>query len=264
MCSQRAVDYVGQKFGRLIVQEILQPDANRHVRLKCKCDCGNTHIALAQNVRRGLTSSCGCLHRERSSSAMSSNSILQRNRVSESRKAREIRMSLVGKVFGRLTVHSPADEDGWKFSCRCECGKEVVVRVGNLTGGHTKTCGCSRFSRHTEHDVGLRKLYYRYTQAAKRRHNHRLEISLEMFRQLTSSPCHYCGSEPRLIMRSRSSHSEYKYNGLDRVDSTKGYSVDNVVPCCSWCNRMKLDLPLSDFIAHVRKIVEFSADKAGR
>jgi hypothetical protein len=42
--------------------------------------------------------------------------------------------------------------------------------------------------------------------------------------------------------------------GLDRVDSNKGYCVDNVVPCCSICNYMKLNLDVNDFKNHIIKI----------
>lgn len=34
---------------------------------------------------------------------------------------------------------------------------------------------------------------------------------------------------------------------LDRLDSSKGYVLDNVVLCCSIVNRMKLDTPISEF-----------------
>ena len=27
--------------------------------------------------------------------------------------------------------------------------------------------------------------------------------------------------------------------GLDRLDNSKGYVLDNVVPCCDKCNRLK-------------------------
>lgn len=43
-------------------------------------------------------------------------------------------------------------------------------------------------------------------------------------------------------------------NGIDRIDSTKGYSADNCVPCCSKCNRMKLDHSIEDFKNHISKI----------
>jgi hypothetical protein len=59
--------YIGQRYGRLIVEEILPADKYRHVSLKCKCDCGSTKTALYQNIKRGLTASCGCLAKRKKS-----------------------------------------------------------------------------------------------------------------------------------------------------------------------------------------------------
>lgn len=56
---------------------------------------------------------------------------------------------LTGQRFGKLTVISMM-EAGYKNSryrywlCRCDCGKEKAVMATNLTGGSTKSCGCSR------------------------------------------------------------------------------------------------------------------------
>ena len=39
----------------------------------------------------------------------------------------------------------------------------------------------------------------------------------------------------------------YLYNGLDRIDSSCKHTLNNVVPCCIICNRMKNDRSLHDF-----------------
>jgi hypothetical protein len=38
------------------------------------------------------------------------------------------------------------------------------------------------------------------------------------------------------------------FNGIDRVDNSKGYILGNCVPCCSWCNRAKADGTLAKFM----------------
>jgi hypothetical protein len=51
-----------------------------------------------------------------------------------------------GQVIGRLTVLARAANDPQgriRWLCRCECGTEVVVLVGNL-GKNTNSCGCLR------------------------------------------------------------------------------------------------------------------------
>lgn len=60
--------------------------------------------------------------------------------------------------------------------------------------------------------------------------------------------CHYCGLE--------ASHDPRGHHGLDRADNAKGYTKDNVVPCCRRCNRVKGVLSKDEFIALCRKISE--------
>ena len=56
--------------------------------------------------------------------------------------------NLAGRVFGRLTViERGRDVPGSRHAhwrCRCECGKEKVVRSNGLTSGRTVSCGCLR------------------------------------------------------------------------------------------------------------------------
>jgi hypothetical protein len=54
----------GQRFGRLVAVERVQPEIPRAQWL-CVCDCGATTVTYAENLKRGRTKSCGCLPRER-------------------------------------------------------------------------------------------------------------------------------------------------------------------------------------------------------
>jgi hypothetical protein len=51
-----------------------------------------------------------------------------------------------------------------------------------------------------------------------------------------------------------------KYNtiSLDRLDSSKGYTKDNVVFCCSAINKMKMDLEFKQFIEFCNLVSENS------
>jgi hypothetical protein len=69
------------------------------------------------------------------------------------------------------------------------------------------------------------------------------ELSFEDFLKFWQQPCHYCGDSIETI-------------GLDRVDNTKGYSPDNVVSCCTRCNRMKLKEAYADFIDRCIKVAK--------
>lgn len=57
------LDLTGQRYGRLFVlHEVERRGAARM--WKCLCDCGSEKIVSANNMRRGLTRSCGCLAKE--------------------------------------------------------------------------------------------------------------------------------------------------------------------------------------------------------
>lgn len=53
------IDLTGKKFGRLTVIE--RYDAKTW---KCICDCGNTTYSDGYQLRKGITQSCGCYHRD--------------------------------------------------------------------------------------------------------------------------------------------------------------------------------------------------------
>ena len=78
--------------------------------------------------------------------------------------------------------------------------------------------------------------FYRYS--AKRR-NFEFKLTIEEFKKFWQKPCYYCGDEIKTI-------------GLDRIDSNKGYLLNNIVPCCWKCNKFKGNR--KDFIKHIKKI----------
>lgn len=57
-------DFVGRRFGRLLVVGRLGRDRNRHSIWDCLCDCGWQLAVRQPSLVSGNTSSCGCLHRE--------------------------------------------------------------------------------------------------------------------------------------------------------------------------------------------------------
>lgn len=60
----RMIDITGQRFGRLTAIEPTGQSLNKYILWRCKCDCGNEHIARSHDLRQGTTKSCGCLLRE--------------------------------------------------------------------------------------------------------------------------------------------------------------------------------------------------------
>lgn len=77
-----------------------------------------------------------------------------------------------------------------------------------------------------------RRLHSRFVHGAyiaKRRGLH-WELSKAEYEAISNGPCFYCGSTLPEVGA-----------GLDRLDNSRGYDRDNVVPCCGVCNTIRSD-----------------------
>ena len=70
-------------------------------------------------------------------------------------------------------------------------------------------------------------------------------MTFDQWLGLVKNPCYYCGG----YILGKSGY------GVDRVSTSKGYLLDNIVPCCGFCNKMKLNHTESEFIEQCKKIV---------
>ena len=97
-------------------------------------------------------------------------------------------------------------------------------------------------------------LCIRYKNSAKHR-SLKFKLSKEQIRSLTSQRCFYCDVEPsQCYQATRKTNGSYTYNGIDRIDNTLGYVLNNCVTCCKVCNKMKGTLSHKEFIEHIKKI----------
>jgi hypothetical protein len=82
-------------------------------------------------------------------------------------------------------------------------------------------------------------------------------LNKERFEELLQGNCHYCGALPReRIKKAYKGNREIKTtcNGIDRKDSSQGYTESNVVSCCYDCQWAKNDTPYGEFLTHVLKM----------
>ena len=116
----------------------------------------------------------------------------------------------------------------------------------------------------TTKDRALAEVWNSYRGSAKSR-GLLFDLDLREFREMTLSKCHYCGSPPCHATQKWNVKTKqvdfYHWNGIDRVDSNEGYTMENCVPCCITCNRMKLNLDVEDFLNRVRQIYNHSIDR---
>jgi hypothetical protein len=243
---------VGMNFGRLTIAERLPNAQSGHAKWLCKCACGQEKSVYSSALLRGATKSCGCLQKE-----------------AGSRNGKKTVHNLSGQRFGRLVVIERDTNISGRnaaWLCRCDCGQTTIVFGYNLNGRNgrqqTYSCGCYRSETISANNkirfslpdgvAAFNEIYSRYKRAAKAR-GLKFALAKDKFKTLIISECHYCGSEHSNVKRNKYGHGNFVYNGIDRVDNTRGYIADNVVPCCFQCNMSKGKQRATEFIEWIMK-----------
>ncbi len=174
----------------------------------------------------------------------------------------------INHKFNRLTVIDQYQKFncGTKrqfVMCRCKCGTVKEIRFENVYSGKTKSCGCilKEISHQTHSlpkgEASFNAIYRNYKNNA-RKDNKDFQLTESQFRILTQQNCNYCGVKPQQV-RKQHNHCNglYLYNGIDRIDSNLGYSIDNVTTCCTICNHAKMDLTPNEFEEWLNRITKF-------
>ena len=241
----RLIDLAGQRFERWLVIERAKNDKSGNVQWLCHCTCGEMKVVRGTALRDGYSKSCGCLSREAAS------------------KRRLI--DLTGKRFGKWTVVKRAENSKLgapRWLCYCDCGTKSIVEGSHLRSGHSKSCGCWRryMASLPDGEATFNTLFIALRGRARRR-GKEWSLTKEQVRVLTKQNCHYCGAKPHQVKRRKGLNGPYVYIGLDRVDSRRGYTIDNVVPCCWTCNKAKSAMSIKEFRLWVIRVCKHWAEK---
>lgn len=237
-------DLTGMRFGLLAV--LGKADSkSRRTMWNVRCVCGVEKQVRGESLASGRTRSCGCSREHFKSSKM------------------EKKFSLVNQRFGRLLVLWRAEKGqhqsrSMRWVCRCNCGELATVSASALRMGKTQSCGClqSDTASLPPGRCGFNSLIDKYKRSAAKRG---LEwvLTNEEFRQLVTSPCHYCGEAPTQISVPQSENGKFFYNGIDRLNNKVGYVIENVVSCCGTHNRMKGTMSYREFMAGCEKVAMY-------
>lgn len=92
---------------------------------------------------------------------------------------------------------------------------------------------------------------FRNLKIAAKNRNIEVKITLEEYKELIlNKTCEYC-SYPLCETA----------GGLDRMDSSKGYEIGNLVPCCGQCNNIKSNIWSYEEMKEIGKVVKTLKDR---
>jgi len=228
------IDLTGQRFGRLVAVSIAGTGEKRL--WLCKCDCGNNKAYPTFQLRAGYTTSCGCWRSDKHSLA-----------------GRRFGLLIVIKRVSNLRPGCP------RWECRCDCGNTKVKSSKTLNSGESTHCGCQAHERRSKPRRGVfgeslrNTVIHSYKNNAKRK-GLLFDITVPKLIELITGKCFYCGQEPSKTIVKKKFYGSFTYNGIDRLDSNKGYIPNNVVSCCEACNYMKSNHPVDEFLKIIKRI----------
>jgi hypothetical protein len=98
-------------------------------------------------------------------------------------------------------------------------------------------------------------------------------LTSEEYRDIVSSPCHYCGYKGdnynpyykktgelgcfKTVDKEWADKQWITINGIDRKDNSIGYIFDNCIPCCKICNYAKHNKTYDQFINYIDNLCKF-------
>lgn len=172
----------------------------------------------------------------------------------------------IGKRYGRLTIISYAvnkrtDKKGNRyFLCRCDCGREKEIMGYNIRNGHSSSCGCQTYKTQSSHRqwTGCGEIYGTYYNAVRNNAKHRnlsFDISInEMWLQFLKQD-RKCALTGLLLTLPSKSKDTSATASLDRIDSTKGYVLNNIQWIHKDLQAMKMNMSETKFKSYCRLVV---------
>lgn len=255
------IDITGQVFNLLTAIEPAGKNKYNNTLWKCRCICGNEIIRLGSELTRNKAAySCGCTKKNPNKIIRGIN------------HTGPVGLPPIPSGFrvGKLTVIKRQDKftklgkkvGSVSYLCKCDCGNDTVATATSLVNGKIKSCGClikdliiERANLNYELSGGktgaFRQIVNIYKGGAVGR-GLQWDLSDEFVWEIMQRNCRYCDTPPcntrKINLRT------FVHNGIDRVDNNKGYVQDNVVPCCTNCNMLKIDMTEIDFFNKIKDI----------
>jgi hypothetical protein len=177
-------------------------------------------------------------------------------------------IDLTGIRFGKLTVLHRVENDQHhqvRWSCQCDCGKVHTVRRAHLKSKSVVSCGCSKSDKNRVskrwrgyEDIPLDFWNgYKRTAVSKGR---TFEVSIEQGWELFLRQNQQCALSGIPLTFPKNKKDVAGTASLDRIDSSKGYTTDNVQWVHKDINRMKNVFDQEHFIAFCKLVTEYNKE----
>lgn len=169
--------------------------------------------------------------------------------------------------FNRLLVIelSHMSEEGrayWK--CLCDCGNYTIILGKNLRNNSTRSCGCLQVESAKSRRKGYKEITGTFwkilTQGAKIR-NLSVTITPKDLHDIfikQNKKCALTGIPITLPQSRKDSESATCTASVDRIDSSKGYTIDNVQFVHKHINIMKRDHSQLYFINLCKQVAAYN------
>lgn len=244
---------VGEKIGKLTILRAWTASINNKKQkvCECQCECGKVLVLRASALRYDNKRCCGC----------------------EDRRGNR-NLCLAGEKYGLLTIirrwtekQTTRKSKETFCECQCECGKVIITKGRYLRTNHKKSCGCLEHPSNCNHPLWKGygaisgSFWAGIRDGAKRRGRIiPFEITIEEAWELflkQKGKCALTGFEISFPLTDRR-YGAMCSASLDRIDSAKGYTIDNV----QWVHKdiqlMKMTLKQDIFIEWCRRVAHHS------
>lgn len=169
----------------------------------------------------------------------------------------------IGKTFGSLKPIKYLGKDKHShavFLCACHCGNTKQVLGNSLINGNTKSCGCKARKRGKEHKLyagyeEIRAEYWGRVLRGARERNIPVTITIQQAWDIFLKQNRRCALSGEILhFPSTRKTSKYSTASLDRIDSYKGYEINNVQWIHKSLNTMKMNMLEPEFLDWCKKI----------
>lgn len=178
---------------------------------------------------------------------------LVRSRVSQVR-------DITGQRFGRLITlrFERFDRFGKAlWLTRCDCGKEKILNASALVAGLTKSCGCLKSERLRQGVGNLSQAYWRKVEKAALQRGLEFAITKTQAYALFQQQHGICAlSGVPIELYPNQDRYQLQTASLDRIDSSRGYTPDNIQWVHKRVNFLKRDYTETELVFWCTKIAE--------